>query len=65
MITRYKIETEFFVLNLTRTKFILSNEKARECKVDALGRCVSVSPIYVVGNHKLCVLELFKGINLG
>ena len=40
---------------------LLPEEEARKCKADALGTCTSVSPIYVTGSHKLCILELFKG----
>lgn len=37
----YKIETEFLVLNLPRTKFmLLSNVEATKCKNDALGICI-------------------------
>ena len=61
-VARYKIETEFLALNLARTKFMLLSEvEAIKCKNDALGTCSSVSPIYVMGNHELCVLELYKG----
>lgn len=60
-IARYKVEWDFLALNLARTKFMLiTSEEANRCKVDALGTCVSASPIYVAGSHDLCVLELFK-----
>lgn len=39
---------------------LLTTKEAKKCKVDALRTCVSLSAIYVTGNHMLCVLELFK-----
>ena len=61
-VARYRLETECIALNLARTKFMmLPEEEASKCKADALRICTSTSPIYVTGNHKLGVLELFKG----
>lgn len=63
-VATYRIETEYIAMNSARTKFmLLTAGEARECQVDALGTCTSSSPIYVTGNHKLCVLELFRGDN--
>lgn len=62
MVARYKMETEYIALNPGRTKFmLLTAEEARKCRNDDLGACASLSPIYVAGNHKMCILELFGG----
>lgn len=61
MLARYKIETEYIALNLARIKFMmLTVEEAKTCRDDALGTCTALNPIYVIGNHKMCVLELFE-----
>lgn len=52
--------------NELRTKFMmLTPEEARECRVHALGTFTSLSPSYGTGNHRLCLLELFKGVREG
>ena len=41
---------------------LLSNVEALKYKNDALRTCPWVSLMYVIGNHKLCLLELlYKG----
>ena len=40
---------------------MLSDREAGKSKTAALGTCTSMCPIYVTGNHKLYVLEFFKG----
>ena len=60
-VARYKVEMEFFTLNIARMKFmLLTREEAQRCENDALGTCASASPIYVTGSHDLCVVELFR-----
>ena len=59
-LAKYKIETEFIALNLARTKFMLMYVEALKCRNDALGTYTSVSPIYMTGSHKVCMLELFN-----
>lgn len=53
---RYQIETEYIALNSARMKFMMLMTE------EVPGRCFrySLSHIYVTGNHRLCVLELFK-----
>lgn len=61
VVARYRIEMEYLALNLARTRFmILSMEEVKTCEKDALSVCVSVSPVYSVGDRCLCVLELFQ-----
>lgn len=62
VVAKYQVETEYIVMNSARMKFMmLTAEEAKECCVDALGMCSSLSPIYMMGNHRLWVLEQFKG----
>lgn len=61
MVARYKIETEYIALNLARIKFMmLTVEEAKKCKDNTLRTCSALSPIYVIGNHKMCVFKLFE-----
>ena len=65
-VARFRLEVEYIALNLARTKFMILPEKeASEYKTDALGACTSTNPIYRMSNHKLYVLELFKGDKRG
>ena len=60
-VARYKVETEFLVLNIARTKFMfLTKEEAQRCENYALGTCASASSIYVTGSHDLCVIESLR-----
>ena len=62
MIAKYRIDTKHKALNLARIKFMpLTREEAERCKTEILGICTSANPIYMKGNHRVCVLELFKG----
>lgn len=38
---------------------LLAQEEATKCETDVLNTCTSKSPVYVSGNHELCVLNLF------
>lgn len=61
MLAKYRLETENTVFNLARTKFILLiTEQALTCKISKLKVCLP-SLAYVTNEHKLCVVELFKG----
>lgn len=55
---RYRIETEYIVLDLART--ILWADETGRCKNNVLGICTSLSSLYVTGNHKIRALDLFE-----
>ena len=62
IVAKYKVDTEFLAFDSTRRRItLLTNEEDKRCKTNALGSFGAASPIYVVGNHRLCVFELFRG----
>ena len=52
VVTKYKLEVECIALNLARTQFmLLTKREADNCKTDALGLCMSKSPMYTTRGH--------------
>ena len=63
MVAQYEIENEIFVIDKTRTKYILlTEEEARDCLGKRGGFCEIRSAIYTVGpNPRTCVIALYLG----